>query len=93
MLGGEGSKEKPDIGHLVRDFVLAEDVPRHHVGLLGLANVGDTPRKDGIAVVCAAIFGEKTDETLLRSVDSTSRSWSAHAGLTEKAGMVPVQVK
>ena len=70
VLEGQGGEEEPDVGHVVRHFVLPEDVPYHDAGLLGLANVRGAFREDGIAVVYTAILGEKTDEALQRSANS-----------------------
>jgi hypothetical protein len=64
VLGGEGRQQQADIGDLVGDMVLAEDVALDDAGLAGLADVGDAAREDGVAVVGAAVPGEEADEAL-----------------------------
>jgi hypothetical protein len=64
VLGGQGRQQRADVGHVVGDVVLAEDVALNDAGLAGLADVGDAAREDGVAVVGPAIAGQEADEAL-----------------------------
>lgn len=64
VLGGQGRQERPDVGYVVGDVVLAKDVALDDAGLAGLADVGDAAREDGVAVVGPAIPGQEADEAL-----------------------------
>lgn len=65
VLQRQGREEQPDIGDVVGDLVLAEDVPLDDARLLGLGDVGHAGGQDRIAVVDPAIPGEEADESLL----------------------------
>ena len=45
--------------------MLAKDISFDHSRLLGLCEIAYALGKDGIAVVCPAIFREKTNQTLM----------------------------
>lgn len=45
-------------------MILAKDVALDDAGALDFGNIGDALGQDGVAVVCAAIFGQEADETL-----------------------------
>ena len=47
--------------NLVRDIVFSEYIPFDHAGLSDLADVSDTGRHNGIAVICLAVLREEAD--------------------------------
>lgn len=61
----QGGEQQADANFLVRHIILAKDVTLDDTGALSFGNVTDSLRQDGIAVICAAIFGQEADETLL----------------------------
>ncbi len=74
ILRGQRRQEEPDVGHLVRHLVPAEDVPGDDVGVPGLGDVRHAPGQDGIAVVGASVLGEEADKTLRAQVGILSVS-------------------
>jgi hypothetical protein len=66
---GQGGQERPDVGNLVGNIVLAKDVAGDDAGLAGLADVADAARQDGISVVGAAVPGQEADEALCQWLD------------------------
>ena len=72
----------------------AEDIARDGSGFGGLRDVGHAGGEDSVAIVNAAIFGEKADEALYRCLDYASLRCHIYinidlrSALTEKEAMV-----
>lgn len=91
VLGRQGRKQEPDIGDLICDVMLAEDVTCNHARLAGSGNICYVGRENGVAIVGPTVAGEESNETLgLEYVSWARRSWRSFAGarVTEKAGMI-----
>jgi hypothetical protein len=64
VLRGERGKQVSDIDHFIRHVILAKDVSLDDSSLFCLDHITDALWKDGVAVIGAAISGEKSDEAL-----------------------------
>lgn len=61
---GERCEKQADVEDLVSDLMLSKYIAGYDPGLLGLRDVGYTPREDGVAVVGSAISRDEADESL-----------------------------
>jgi hypothetical protein len=66
---GDGTRRRSGVEthrHLVSNAVLSKDIAIDDVGLGDFSDVRDSAGHDCVAIICFAIFGKETNETLRR---------------------------